>query len=946
MPPQVQIEENAWKRTENAVFDEINRCLIHMQIGFLSAARAEVLHAQVIQSIPKRVTKTDTPSLAISLRKDGLFLLINPDFFLHTLKNTEERLAALRHEENHLFLLHPFRMQKFAQQIYLNRLNEHTFDQKESEIEWDPTLFTILADFECNQFISGYTMPSDTIKNDDFLLLSIPKAASVETTYGIMWPLWREMKQHLEEAPHFQNTKNPPKLAELYRLWKHQSHSDHTHWEGEYTINSSGETLHSNINKYEYMLLENELQRILVHAREGLSVEEAKNLPTDMHKQLDGYLMKRNLQYTDPAIAKAAEQEIERILIQFQLKDPFFGQFLLGCARQVTDTLSTAGVALLKKYIVLLVNPTFFMKELRSVKERAGVLKHEALHIILKHIVQMHNPKYSNKRLYNIAADLEVNQYIGAPWKLPDSALDIDKPPFDGMKLPKNDVAEVYYDLLQKEMNSGSDIGKAIETMSQSKQPTGGHSEHGGWGDPNQTGEKSWSPENINRARGFEIGTHEQDIERALQEAKEALGSRMFGKIPGHILSLMNDWAEKRKPAVDWKRELRLFISSNPSTTIKRSSRKKSKRYFHFMRESLQNTPILGDIIRALSRQNSPVLPRISWGDIHHALQAEICTQHPEFTHLEPHQELVLHRLPFFVLYVLQRKHPVQWPTWEDVPASVMHLLDVVRIPMDPDFVPVDIILSLSKQHPHMLTPLTWDDFGLAEKKRIQKQHIHIHEPLWSILPSEELIKLQQKRPDLFQIAWNALPPQFLAQFPFYNFQGPIPFRIDRINKKSIPGLKKERNLPKILVIIDTSGSMSETDIAYVFAEVDKMYSIGCEVHVLQADASPSLYFKYTGTKPLSGRGGTSFDPALQWINDARNGVSIPVMNGDSEPVEEEITLRVDGAIYLTDGCASKPTVQPYCKTLWVLTPNGNDQAIKSSDLSGMIIKLPPYENR
>ena len=132
---------------------------------------------------------------------------------------------------------------------------------------------------------------------------------------------------------------------------------------------------------------------------------------------------RNNITPSAPVDIQAAKEEIERIIIRMLRVDPFFGDFLNQCILEVTDTLPTAGVALLKKHIVLAVNPTFFMQTLTSTEERGAVLKHEALHIVLKHVLQVRNPAYRNKQLYNIAADLETNQYIGAPWKLPEGAL-------------------------------------------------------------------------------------------------------------------------------------------------------------------------------------------------------------------------------------------------------------------------------------------------------------------------------------------------------------------------------------------------------------------------------------------------------------------------------------------------------------------------------------------
>ena len=148
-------EEQQWEDLCNRVLDEVGRCITHLQIGLFSSTKAEALHAKVLQFLAKRVTLTDTNSIALSLRNDGLFLLINPEYFLNTLQSTQERTAALRHEENHLFLMHPFREVNYAAQIQNNRL-EHNVD-----LTWDVDLFRICAYFEAQQFISGHTPISD-----------------------------------------------------------------------------------------------------------------------------------------------------------------------------------------------------------------------------------------------------------------------------------------------------------------------------------------------------------------------------------------------------------------------------------------------------------------------------------------------------------------------------------------------------------------------------------------------------------------------------------------------------------------------------------------------------------------------------------------------------------------------------------------------------------------
>ena len=83
-----EAQEKKWDALVDKVYDEIGRCLIHIEHGLFSSSRSESLHAKVLQLIPKKVTLTDTPSVGFGMRNNGLVLLINPDYFLHTLQST------------------------------------------------------------------------------------------------------------------------------------------------------------------------------------------------------------------------------------------------------------------------------------------------------------------------------------------------------------------------------------------------------------------------------------------------------------------------------------------------------------------------------------------------------------------------------------------------------------------------------------------------------------------------------------------------------------------------------------------------------------------------------------------------------------------------------------------------------------------------------------------
>ena len=149
---------------------------------------------------------------------------------------------------------------------------------------------------------------------------------------------------------------------------------------------------------------------------------------------------------------KDVQEELSRCIIQMLFKEPFFNHLLSGVVRVVTEDISTAAVSFSGNKIQLLVNESFFIKELRSQTNRVAVIKHESLHLLFKHLFRMDLDKY-DRSLFNIAADLVVNQFIGS-WKLPDSAVTLKS--FPDLELRENQTLEWYYEKLLKLKNSSS----------------------------------------------------------------------------------------------------------------------------------------------------------------------------------------------------------------------------------------------------------------------------------------------------------------------------------------------------------------------------------------------------------------------------------------------------------------------------------------------------------
>lgn len=262
---------------------------------------------------------------------------------------------------------------------------------------------------------------------------------------------------------------------------------------------------------------------------------------------------------------KNVHDELSRCIIQMLFKEPFFNHLLSGIVRVITEEIPTMAVGFSGNQIQLLVNERFFMKELRSRTNRVAVVKHEALHLLFKHIFRMDLEKYDSS-LFNIAADLVVNQFIGS-WDLPNSAVTLDK--FPDLWLEADQTLEWYYSRLYSLQNNcqegkSAPISAAVLSEILGK-PT--HSDHSAWGIPKDVGEQ------------VKMRAAETELERLIIQARNRTPHKDRSTIPGGINDLIDAMIERRKPQVDWRRALRIFTSSSRRTYIFSTVHRVSKRY-------------------------------------------------------------------------------------------------------------------------------------------------------------------------------------------------------------------------------------------------------------------------------------------------------------------------------------------------------------------------------
>jgi len=114
-----------------------------------------------------------------------------------------------------------------------------------------------------------------------------------------------------------------------------------------------------------------------------------------------------------------AIDSISKTSIKLLLSEPFYGHFMMGLPKEISTQTATAAVALMNRQTIKLIVNEDFWNDLNE-DHRYGLIKHEMLHIVLKHLFQVKN--YSNHALFNIAADIVVNQYI-IPKQLPEGGI-------------------------------------------------------------------------------------------------------------------------------------------------------------------------------------------------------------------------------------------------------------------------------------------------------------------------------------------------------------------------------------------------------------------------------------------------------------------------------------------------------------------------------------------
>ena len=218
----------------------------------------------------------------------------------------------------------------------------------------------------------------------------------------------------------------------------------------------------------------------------------------------------------------------------------------------------------------------------------------------------------------------------------------------------------------------------------------------------------------------------------------------------------------------------------------------------------------------------------------------------------------------------------------------------------------------------------TWgefEDLSEAEQKLIEKQ-------LQKVLADakEQTVKKRGNVPGEIEgviIVEEIVPPKFDWRGYIRRFTG-VSTKVftKKIRRKENrryeenPGLKIKMR-QHMLLAIDTSGSVSNTELQEFMGEIHHIYKAGVDVTIMQCDTSIRCIEAYKGKNEINvvGRGGTEFDPVLDYYNANQK--------------------KYTSLVYFTDGeCYT--SVVPKGNVLWVLS----ERSSMNESLPGRVIKL------
>ncbi|MEZ4919404.1 MAG: hypothetical protein R2792_09910 [Saprospiraceae bacterium] len=259
--------------------------------------------------------------------------------------------------------------------------------------------------------------------------------------------------------------------------------------------------------------------------------------------------------------------ELSSTSISLLLKEPFYAHMLGSINKEVVGPahpVDSLAVGVTPNGLTLFVNAPFWDKELTNPLYRQGVLKHEMLHLVFRHLSV--DQSHYDSQLLNISFDLVVNQYIDRG-QLPEDSIFLDS--FPDLRLEAGQTWYYYYkkmETLKQESNGAFSGTPSAEELDKIRSNSHGMERHQPWREI--------------RSRS-EMERHAVDMhqESLLRTAHQRTSTSAWGNLPGLVREHLNALIHPGQKGLNWRVLLRLFASSASSTRLQNSIRRPSRRY-------------------------------------------------------------------------------------------------------------------------------------------------------------------------------------------------------------------------------------------------------------------------------------------------------------------------------------------------------------------------------
>ena len=270
------------------------------------------------------------------------------------------------------------------------------------------------------------------------------------------------------------------------------------------------------------------------------------------------------------------QESLSKTSKSLMLQEPFYGFFLIMLNKVWNDAIGTAAVSKNSINYQLTISEKFW--EPLSELHRMGLLKHELLHIAFNHLTTF--DLFQDKKLANIAMDMEINQYIDKDW-IPEGAIDIDD--YGDLNLDTRAGSRYYYDKLQKLQKKKKQNGtcgcenmdKLLDALEKGDcQVTIGMPRGEGDKDVNMPNHPWKEFENLPEAEKQLI---ENQVQRILQEVKSQTEKKR-GHVPGEMKGIIKI-EEIVPPKFNWKNYLRRFTGISSKIFTKKIRRKENTKF-------------------------------------------------------------------------------------------------------------------------------------------------------------------------------------------------------------------------------------------------------------------------------------------------------------------------------------------------------------------------------